>query len=148
AIAGEADADLGRTCSPDQLFCIIPTSGSTGKPKGVMLTHAAVANPLEWARRAFPLTAGHRVLLSSSIGFESSIIEIFEALVGGVSVVVPPTGVTEPSALVDTILAEGATVLHGVPSIFELLLADPRFAECSSVRRITVGGEALTAQVA
>ena len=113
-----------------------------------MLQHASVANRLEWARRALPLTDEDRVLLTSSIGFDSSIVEIFEALIAGASVVVAPAGVTDLSALIDTILAEGATVFHGVPSIPELLLADVRFARCVSLRRITLGGEALTAHVA
>ena len=148
AIAAEADADLGRACSASDLFCIIPTSGSTGTPKGVMLPHAAVANRLEWARRALPLTADDRALLSSSIAFDVSITETFEALVAGASVVVAPAGVTDLSALVDTILAEGVTVLNAVPSILELLLADFRFAQCASLRRIISIGEALTASVA
>ena len=124
------------------------TSGSTGTPKGVMLSHAAVADRLEWARRALPLTAEDRVVLSSSIAFDSSIIEIFEALVAGASVIVAPAGVTDPSALVDTILADGVTVLNIVPSILELLFADARFERCSSLRRIAYGGEALAAEVA
>jgi amino acid adenylation domain-containing protein len=148
AIAGEGDANLRRACSPEDLFCIMHTSGSTGTPKGVMLSHAAVADRLEWSRRALPLTAKDRVVLSSSIAFDSSIIEIFEALVAGASVIVAPAGVTDPSALVDTILADGVTVLNIVPSILELLFADARFQRCSSLRRIAYGGEALAAEVA
>ena len=55
-----------------------------------------------------------------------------------------PAGVTDPSALIDTILADGVTVLNIVPSILELLFADARFERCSSLRRIAYGGEALT----
>ncbi|HKV98567.1 MAG TPA: amino acid adenylation domain-containing protein, partial [Vicinamibacterales bacterium] len=148
AIAAEADGNLGRASSPDDLYCIIYTSGSTGAPKGVMLSHAAVANRLEWARRALPLSAEDHVVLASSIAFDSSIIEIFEPLIAGASVVVATAGVTDPSALVETILADGVTVLAIVPSILELLFADPRFKQCSSLRRISYGGEALAPEVA
>lgn len=148
AIAAETNADLDHASAPDQLFCIIHTSGSTGTPKGVMLPHRAICNRLEWARRALPLTAADRVLSASSIAFDASITEIFEPLIAGASVVVAPMGVTDPSALLDTILAEGVTVLDAVPSILELLLADSRFAKCVSLRRITCGGEALSSHLA
>ncbi len=148
AIAEESDANLGLPCSPDDVFCIIHTSGSTGTPKGVMLSHGAIGNRLQWARGALPLTIDDRVVLESSIAFDASITETFEALIAGASVVVAPAGATDPSALVKTILADGVTVLNAVPSILELLLADRHFEQCSSLRRITCGGEALSTQVA
>ena len=147
AIDAEPDTNLGLGCPPDQLLCVIHTSGSTGAPKGVMLSHGSIANRLEWARRALPLTGDDRVVLEASIAFDASITETFEALLNGASVIVAPAGVTDPSALLDAMLAERVTVLNAVASILDLLVADPRLAQCSSLRRITTGGETLTAEL-
>ena len=144
----DADGNLGLACSPEQLFCIIFTSGSTGVPKGVMLAHRAVCNRLSWARDALPLDENDRVLLASSIAFDSSIIEIFEPLTIGAQVVVAPSGMLDPAAIVRMTQAYGVTVIALVPALLEALTADPEFRACHSVRRITCGGEVLSAALA
>jgi amino acid adenylation domain-containing protein len=147
-IAAEPSDDLARPCSPDELFGIIHTSGSTGGPKGVVLSHRAVDNRLEWAGEALRLEADDRCLLSSSIAFDASITETFEALVAGASVVIAPCGLTDPSALIATITTQRVSVLSLVPSMLDVLVADPAFAACHSLRLIVVGGEALSTHLA
>jgi len=44
--------------SPENLTYVIYTSGSTGRPKGVLVEHRALAAYLDFARRAYPGTAG------------------------------------------------------------------------------------------
>ncbi|MCC5626615.1 condensation domain-containing protein, partial [Nostoc sp. CHAB 5715] len=74
----------------DNLAYIIYTSGSTGTPKGTMLTHRGLANYLNWAIRAYPLTAGTGVPVQSSISFDATITSLYSPLLVGKPVVLLP----------------------------------------------------------
>ncbi|WP_372478223.1 amino acid adenylation domain-containing protein [Nostoc mirabile] len=74
----------------DNLAYIIYTSGSTGTPKGTMLTHRGLANYLNWAIRAYPVTAGTGVPLQSSISFDATITSLYSPLLVGKPVVLLP----------------------------------------------------------
>jgi non-ribosomal peptide synthetase component F len=113
-----------------------------------MLAHRAVCNRLLWARDALPLQPSDRVLLASSIAYDSSIIEIFEPLIVGAGLVIAPSGMLDPGAIVQLTQASGVSVIALVPALLEALVADPGFRACRSLRRITIGGEALTAALA
>jgi thioesterase domain-containing protein len=75
--------------------------------------------------------------------------EVFWPLsVGATLVVARPGGHRDPGYLAETVVSQGVTAVDFVPSMLELFLEDPRAAHCASLTRVTVGGEALSADVA
>ncbi len=69
---------------PENLAYAIFTSGSTGEPKGVMVSHSALLNMAYSVINRYNFKAGDRVLVTSSISFDSSISQLFPVLtVGG-----------------------------------------------------------------
>jgi amino acid adenylation domain-containing protein len=130
---------------PDNLAYVIYTSGSTGRPKGVMQTHRAIVNHMAWMQHAFPLHQSDRVLQKTPFSFDASVWEFYAPLfTGGVLVMARPGAHQEPALLIQTIQEHHVTILQLVPSQLSLLLAEESFAQCTSLRRVFCGGEALT----
>jgi amino acid adenylation domain-containing protein/thioester reductase-like protein len=65
------------------------TSGTTGHPKGVLLSQANLAHFTAWYADYVQLTENSRVLQFSSLGFDSSLIDIFPTLLQGAELIVP-----------------------------------------------------------
>ncbi|MET0286869.1 MAG: amino acid adenylation domain-containing protein [Polyangiales bacterium] len=132
---------------PDQVAYCIFTSGSTGRPKGVLNPHRGVSNRLAWLRQALPLSGHDKVLLKTPFGFDVSVAEIFWTLSSGATLVIADAGAhRDPAALAALIRAHGITTIDFVPSMLEAFLAElPR---CPSLRVVTVGGEALSPELA
>lgn len=75
-----------RTDSP----CLtLYTSGTTGQPKGVRLSQGNLAHFAAWYRSCMGLGDHSRVLQFSPLGFDSSLIDIFPALIAGAELIVP-----------------------------------------------------------
>ncbi|WP_238845877.1 non-ribosomal peptide synthetase [Nostoc edaphicum] len=89
-IAQNPEHNLVNLVGGDNLAYIIYTSGSTGTPKGTMLTHRGLANYLNWAIRAYPLTAGTGVPVQSSISFDATITSLYSPLLVGKPLVLLP----------------------------------------------------------
>ena len=129
---------------PDDLAYVIYTSGSTGRPKGAMITHRAIANRIYWMQEQYGLAAGDKVLQKTPFSFDVSVWEFFwPLLVGAELVVAEPGGHRDSSYLANTIIEQGITTVHFVPSMLQAFLDDPAAAECVSLQRVICSGEAL-----
>ena len=62
---------------------MIYTSGSTGRPKGVELTHANLANLVDWHVSAFGVRPTDRASQVASVGFDAAVWEIWPHLAAG-----------------------------------------------------------------
>nr|WP_233165340.1 non-ribosomal peptide synthase/polyketide synthase [Mycobacterium sp. AT1] len=143
AVTPPADVD------PRQLAYVLYTSGSTGRPKGVAVPHVGIVNRIAWLQDAYPLGSDDRMLVKTPISFDTSVWEVFWPLsVGATLVVAQPGGHRDPGYLAETIVSQRVTAVDFVPSMLELFLEEPRAARCTSLTRVTVGGEALSADVA
>ncbi len=125
-LEGDLDGDLntaGALPAPaDGLAYVLYTSGSTGRPKGVMVSHRAIVNHLLWMQSAYPLGAGDRVLLKTSICFDVSVGEIFAPLFAGAGLVLArPGGQRDPAYLAAEVERRGITVLQLVPTLLQAL---------------------------
>jgi amino acid adenylation domain-containing protein len=114
---------------------ILYTSGSTGRPKGAQLTHRNATDLLSWSADTFGDDLV-RVLATTSICFDCSILEIFGPLSWG------GTAVLADSALDVATIAVGHDVrlLHTVPSVMAELMRLGRLP--GSVTTVLLGGEA------
>ncbi len=136
--------NLGYEIHPEHLAYVIYTSGSTGKPKGVMIPHAGICNQLYWRQSTFPLTPSDRVLQNISFSFDPSVWQIFWPLSWGVQLVLPkPGGHRDIAYLVNLIVEKNISILALVPAMLRTFLEQKGSDQCTSLRHVFCGGEAL-----
>ncbi|SEG95659.1 amino acid adenylation domain-containing protein [Nonomuraea solani] len=129
--------------SGKHLAYTIYTSGSTGRPKGVAITHDGMTNLLRWSTARFGPDGLARTLLTTSLGFDVSVFELFAPLVCGGTVEV----LQDALALADRPAgAPRATLVSGVPSVLDQLTA--REHRCTRAETVVFAGEGLSPRVA
>lgn len=127
---------------------IIFTSGSTGRAKGIAISHYALARHMEWFVKTFVVNRNDVILQKTPFCFDASVWEFWAALMTGAKLLMAkPGGHQERNYLVETIAAEKVTLLQVVPTLLEILLQEPGFPRCSSLRLVFSGGEALKQRV-
>jgi mycobactin peptide synthetase MbtE len=142
------DADRVRPLRPANLAYVIHTSGSTGEPKGVAVSHAAIADYIGAIRAMDWMSPEDRALLLTSVSFDASLFDIFGTFSSGARLVVPNrrgADFAEIEHLMDT---HQITMLHMVPSMLNILLSVPGKGQWKSLRKVPVGGEALSGDLA
>jgi amino acid adenylation domain-containing protein len=144
----DAATDRAVPVCADHAAYVLYTSGSTGKPKGVVVPHRAICNHLYWMAEEYPLAASDVLLQKTPISFDPSVWEFFAPLMAGARLVLAqPWGHMDPQYLTRVIQQEQVTNLRVVPTLLQMLLAEPAFAGCTSLRRVLVGGEALPVEL-
>ncbi|MFI5502127.1 amino acid adenylation domain-containing protein [Nocardia asteroides] len=147
--AAPTDADRVRPLLPANLAYVIYTSGSTGRPKGVPVPHAAIAEHIVCFTADWSMTARDRLMQSSSVSFDASLVDIAITLTVGAQLIVPkPNAFRDIRYVADLISRRQVTVLHMVPSMLSTFLLLPEVSEWRSLRQVPVGGEALPGEVA
>lgn len=152
AIAVDAEFSICRSYSVERpessidhnaLAYLIYTSGSTGQPKGVEISHGALSNLVSWHNRAFSITPSDRTTLTSSLGFDAAVWEIWPALCAGASLQIP-SGLTRllPEQLQDWMVQEQVTVSFVPTCIAEQLMQLPWPAQ-TSLRYLLTGADTL-----
>ncbi len=127
---------------------VIYTSGSTGRPKGVVISHRAIANHMLWLQEHFSLSEEDCTLQKTAFSFDASVSEFFAPLLtGGRLIMARPGGHLDGAYLVRAIAHYGVTYLQLVPSLLRVLLDEPGFGKCESLRRVICAGEALPAEL-
>lgn len=133
------------TCGGEDVVYLLYTSGSTGRPKGVVIPHSALSNHMDWMQRALPLFKSDIVLQKTAVSFDASVWEFFAPLLAGARLVLAPEGTErDPKLMIASIRKHGVTIVQMVPTLLRMLLDETDFAECSSLRRVCCGGEALS----
>ena len=150
--AAITDADRLSALHPEHLAYVIYTSGSTGQPKGVAVSHHAIAEHVDGFIAEWSMTAEDRLLQSSSVSFDASLLDIFVTLSLGAQLIVPkPEAFSDIPYVADLISRHRVTVLHMVPSMLSTLLMLPQVFNVEAwraLRHVPVGGEALPGEVA
>ena len=143
----EHPADLpSLSAGPQHLAYVIYTSGSTGAPKGVMIEQAALMNRLHWIQQAYPLAPNDRVMHKTPTSFDVSNWEVYGPLIAGAAIVLAePDAHRDPACLAALAQRHGVTVMQFVPAMLAAFVEKPGLARCGAVRRVFVGGEALSA---
>jgi amino acid adenylation domain-containing protein/non-ribosomal peptide synthase protein (TIGR01720 family) len=117
---------------------IIYTSGSTGKPKGVVLEHRGLVNTVLHHINAFGVGPADRLSQFYSASFDSSLFEIFVALLSGATLVLVPKGtIGDPKQFASYIESQGVTMLTAPP----VYLSTLDRAKLSSVKKIVSAGD-------
>ncbi|MFQ6046587.1 MAG: AMP-binding protein, partial [Gemmatimonadales bacterium] len=124
----------------DHVLALLYTSGTMGKPKGVALTHRnLVFTALETAR-ALDQSSDDRVLACVPLFTVFGVHVVVTTLVTGGTLVLQ--GRFDPPEALDLIERERITVVHGVPTMFQLLMREASFGSrnLSTVRTGIVAG--------
>ncbi|NMY95333.1 non-ribosomal peptide synthetase [Pseudomonas proteolytica] len=138
----------GLHLDPDNLAYVIYTSGSTGQPKGVGNTHGALAERLQWMQATYQLDESDVLMQKAPISFDVSVWECFWPLITGCCLVLAGPGEhRDPHRIAQLVQEHGVTTLHFVPPLLQLFVDEPLAAECTSLRRVFSGGEALPAEL-
>lgn len=133
----------------EMLAYVLYTSGSTGKPKGVIISHQALSNHMQWMQSTFPLCTNDSVLQKTPFSFDASVWELFAPLLAGVRLVIAePERQQDSVYLIQEISLQQITILQVVPMLLRILLDNPGFATCQSLKRVFCGGETLSRELA
>ena len=122
----------------DDPLVVLFTSGTTGLPKGALLTQRGVAANASSTRRAWELTERDVALVDAPLFHTGGLNVLATPLlyVGGTVIVAPRFDATASSEI---LLREGCTVVFGVPTMIERLLASG-VVDGSRVRLYVTGG--------
>jgi len=126
-------------CNP---CCTIYTSGSTGKPKGVVLEHSALVTSAAAHGSVLGMDEGTRFLQYASYTFDNCLEETFTTLMRGGTVCVPSDH-DRMNDVAGAVTRLNANWIDLTPTVAMYL--DP--AEMRSIKRMSLGGEALTKAV-
>ncbi|WP_016882563.1 MULTISPECIES: non-ribosomal peptide synthetase [unclassified Rhodococcus (in: high G+C Gram-positive bacteria)] len=138
------DAERTRPLLVDHPAYLIYTSGSTGAPKGVVVTHRGLANLAQEIRDKYAVSARSRVLHFASPSFDTALVEVLAACVGGATLVVTPPGVFGGEELSRLLRDEHVTHLLMTPSA----LAAVDSCVLDELELVLVGGEACPQELA
>ena len=139
----QTDKALAGPSVTDPVYCIY-TSGSTGQPKGVQLSHAGLANLLNWQLNHERLQSPAKTLQFASFSFDVSFQEIFSTFAsGGELVMISEDQRQDLPQLAKFITAEKIERLYlpyaALPALAEAWASHPP----SVLADIIVAGEAL-----
>ncbi|MEI6624510.1 MAG: non-ribosomal peptide synthetase, partial [Actinomycetes bacterium] len=125
---------------------VLYTSGSTGEPKGVRVEHRSVVNFVQAAMAEYRITPTDRVLQFASIGFDTSVEEIFPTLASGATLVLRPEDMLgSAKSFLDRCARLGITVLDLPTAYWHTLVPQLHRGAASlwpKLRLVIIGGEA------
>lgn len=128
-------------------LALIYTSGTMGKPKGVVLTHRNLVQTALLTSQVLGLRPDDRVWSSVPLFTVFGTHVVLGTLLSGSTLMLQDR--FEPGAALDLIQRERATVVHGVPTMFQLLMRDASFGsrDLSTVRTGIVAGSPVSADL-
>lgn len=140
--------DPGNPSTParrENLAYVMYTSGSTGRPKGVMVEHRSLVNFSLVAVQQFAITESDRLLQFASTSWDTSIEEIFPALISGATLVLRTDSMLASfSSFLRECSHYGITVLN-LPTAYwhELTtrLETENLSTFKTLRLLIIGGE-------
>lgn len=131
----------------EDLAYICYTSGSTGKPKGIMISNENLNTFYNGIIQTIEVEKYSNWLFSSSIAFDTHVLETFVPLLSGKTVSIATDECTYDMKLLKKIIAGGVDFIHITPTKLEMLLEAPGETFLNNVKVIVSGAEPLTKKV-
>src|SRR3989454_1346821 len=141
---GEPFAPVSRLA--DDVAQIVYTSGSTGLPKGVAVSHANLWAVTSAVVSYLGLTEADRIASLLPFSFVYGVGQLLCAVGAGAALVVERSPL--PQQMIETVRAEGVSVLAAVPPLWTRLVRVPAFVEAPlpRLRLMTNAGGHLPAE--
>ena len=137
------------TVSPDRLATIYHTSGSTGRSKPVGITHRALATKMRSMPRLIGMTPDECIAVTFSLGFDPWQEQVLCPLAVGARLWLPTRlQIIDARAFWQEAVVRRVTHLNLVPSMLASLLPTTPNGGLPGLRRLVLGGERLTAELA
>ncbi|MBU3108710.1 non-ribosomal peptide synthetase, partial [Clostridium gasigenes] len=134
---------LNNINSSKDIAYIIYTSGTTGNPKGVMVEHRNIANTLCWRKNHYDFNENDSTLQIPSFSFDSSVEDIFTALIsGGKLVLINENKRLDIDYLKNIMLKEKITNFLITPSLYTAILSTD-LQNVKTLKKVTVAGESI-----
>jgi amino acid adenylation domain-containing protein/thioester reductase-like protein len=110
---------------PDDIAYLIYTSGTTGVPKGVAITHSGIADLVTTHVERLAITPTSRILQFAPLAFDTSVGNMWYALLSGAAAVIPDDDHALPSQeLVDLIAHQNVSHAVLTPTALAALPVD------------------------
>ncbi|RYP11999.1 hypothetical protein DL765_007515 [Monosporascus sp. GIB2] len=139
---GLSSSPPSQAVTPRDICYVLFTSGSTGRPKGVVLEHASVCTSLLGHVDSMRVESSSRVLQFAAYTFDTSIGEIFTALLVGATLCVP-SDQQRMNSLAEFINEKSVNWLWLTPTVAGFL--DPHAVP--GVKSMVIGGEAASTKL-
>lgn len=133
----------GIAIAPDSKAYILYTSGSTGEPKGVVQAHKNVLHFIRVYTNNLHLHNADRISLLPTYSFDSSVMDIYGALLNGAALYIYNLKKEGIENLASWILANKVSIIHTVPTIYRYFVNTLSGTVFKSVRLVVLGGEAV-----
>jgi fatty-acyl-CoA synthase len=134
--------ELAPQLGADDPINIQFTSGTTGLPKGATLSHRNILNNGYFTGLRMNLGPEDRLCIPVPLYHCFGMVLANLACITHGAAMVYPAAAFDPLSVLETVVAERCTALHGVPTMFIAELEHPRFAEfdLSSLRTGIMAG--------
>jgi len=123
--SGEGRAFPAGETDDDSDLAMLYTSGTMGKPKGVRLSHRTVVETATRTGEALEMAPFDRVLVAVPLFTIFGFSTLVGTLAAGATVVLQD--VFDPDGAVALLHEQDVTVMHGVPTMYQLLMRAPDF---------------------
>jgi len=145
----ESEKNLINVSTQENSSYVIYTSGTTGKPKGVTNIQKGTINRINWMDKCYPITTDDVILQKTNYTFDVSVWEILWWGFKGATVdMLVQGGEKDPEVISDEISRNNVTVMHFVPSMFNVFLSyfethKEEINKIKGLKYIFTSGEAL-----
>jgi amino acid adenylation domain-containing protein len=96
----------------DNLAYVLYTSGSSGRPKGVAVSHRAAVGHFTAFLKQFSFRSADRVLQFASLAFDTSLEDLFPALLSGAALILRGPDLWAPAEFLSRVRDLGVTILN------------------------------------
>ncbi len=127
------------------LAYVIYTSGSTGKPKGVMVEHQGIVRLIKNSN-FMAIDYADNIAQSSNLAFDTSVLEIWSALLNGAKLTIVPTPILlDATELAAFMIKHHITILMLTPALFDhYVQVQPDMF--NHLRYLVLGGDVVSSQ--
>ncbi|MEO6220583.1 MAG: amino acid adenylation domain-containing protein, partial [Ginsengibacter sp.] len=135
------DSNLNLAIGNDSLAYILYTSGSTGEPKGVMQSHRNVLHFIRLYTNNLHISSDDRISLLPTYAFDSSVMDIYGALLNGASLYPYNLKQSGIDVLAAWLKVNNISIIHMVPTVYRNFILSLKEEVFDSIRLVVLGGE-------